>query len=340
MNDRPSMKDVAQRAGVSTKTVSNVVRGWPHVSPETRSKVQEALEDLGYRMNLSARTLRSGRSGILALALPWLNSPYFAELTSTVVRVAEEHSWTVLVDQTGGVLEHELAVVAGIRGQLIDGLIFSPHALGAAELGQLSPPCPMVLLGEKVGPGVHDHVAIDNVAAARDVVVHLASLGRTRIAAIGLPPQNGVENAPASLRHRGYELGLAAAGKVPDPSLQMSVDVFDRVQGARAMDRLLDLADAPDAVFCFSDLLALGAMHAIHQRGHRIPQDVAVAGFDDIEDGRFSYPTLTTISPDKEQIARIAVERLLSHINSGDTPLRPQSFTPPYRLIVRDSTTG
>ena len=331
----PSMKDVAARAGVSTKTVSNVVRGWPHVTPETRARVESALDELGYRMNLSARTLRSGRSGLIALAVPWLSSPYFAELTSEVVRVAEDRGWTVVVDQTGGLAERELRVVRGLRGQLIDGLIYSPYALGAQEIALHDPGTPIVLLGERVGAGVADHVAIDNIAAAADVVGHLAASGRRRIGAIGLQDDSSGENA--RLRARGYALALRAAGRTVEPALQQPVAAFERAEGAAAMDRMLDGGGAPDAVFCFSDLLALGAMHALHRRGLRVPDDVAVAGFDDIEDGRYAHPPLTTIRPDKLAIATTAVDFLLSRVGDGEQP-PPRESTPGYELVVRSST--
>jgi DNA-binding LacI/PurR family transcriptional regulator len=336
----PSMKDVARVAGVSTKTVSNVVRGWPPVSPATSKRVQAALDELGYRMNLSARMLRSGRSGIIALALPWLSSPYFAELTSAVVRIAESKGWTVLIDQTDGLAEREILVIDGIRGHLIDGVIFSPSALGPEEMMRYHGRVPMVLLGERVGVGLNDHVAIDNVSAAFDVVSHLLQIGRRRIAAIGLQVIAPAENA--RLRAKGYELALRSAHLPVNARLQQPVAAFDRSEGAAALDRLLDQSssDMPDAVFCFSDLLALGAMHAAHRRGLRIPEDIAIAGFDDIEDGRYSNPPLTTVSPDKEALAAAAVEFLLTRLQAGEEELSPREFVPSYSLEVRASTVG
>src|SRR5262249_36766546 len=118
-----SLRDVAARAGVSVKTVSNVVNGYLHVSTATRARVHEALDELNYRPNLSARNLRNRRSGIVALALPELDLPYFAELTRCVIKAAEAKSWTVLIDQTDGLPDRESVVLQGIRDQLIDGLI-------------------------------------------------------------------------------------------------------------------------------------------------------------------------------------------------------------------------
>ena len=134
------MKEVASRAGVSVKTVSNVVNGYVHVAPDTRERVQQAIDEMGYSPNLSARSLRSGRTGIIAVALPRLDEPYFAELAAAVIAVAAARECTVLVDQTDGVFDREQRALAGIRPNLIDGLIFSPLALGPAQLRDR--PCP------------------------------------------------------------------------------------------------------------------------------------------------------------------------------------------------------
>ncbi|MET7748145.1 LacI family DNA-binding transcriptional regulator [Micromonospora sp. NPDC005367] len=333
---RHRLKDVAERAGVSVKTVSNVVNGYAHVRPDTRARVEEAIAALNYRPNLSARNLRKGRTGIIALAVPELDIPYFAELARHVVTAAADLGWTVLIDQTGGGREQERVVASGITDHLIDGLIFSPLALTADDLINLDG-TPMVLLGERVAHGPADHVVIDNVAAAREITNHLVGLGRRRIAAIG--SQRTPEGASARLRLDGYRSALEEAGFGYDEALVAPAPVWHRADGAAAMRNLLSSGVRPDAVFCFNDTLALGALRALHETGLRVPEDVAVAGFDGIEDGRFSVPTLTTIAPDKERIARLAVELLANRID-GDRNAAPRELAAPYRLEPRESTRG
>ncbi|PWR11980.1 LacI family transcriptional regulator [Micromonospora sicca] len=333
---RHRLKDVAERAGVSVKTVSNVVNGYLHVRPDTRARVEEAIAELNYRPNLSARNLRKGRTGVIALAVPELDIPYFAELARHVVSAAAEHGWTVLIDQTGGGPEQERKVASGIGDHMIDGLIFSPLALTADDLTGLDG-MPMVLLGERVDHGPADHVVVDNVAAAREVTAHLIGLGRRRIAAIG--SQRTPEGASARLRLAGYTAALAEAGIGYDEKLVAPAPAWHRADGAAAMRELLSSGVRPDAVFCFNDTLALGALRALHEAGLRVPDDVAVAGFDDIEDGRFSIPTLTTVAPDKERIARLAVELLAGRLD-GDREGPPRELTAPHRLATRESTTG
>jgi DNA-binding LacI/PurR family transcriptional regulator len=334
---RHRLKDVAERAGVSVKTVSNVVNGYPHVRPDTRARVEQAIAELNYRPNLSARHLRKGRTGVVALAVPELDIPYFAELARHVVAAAAAHGWTVLIDQTGGDLEQERVVAAGIRDHLIDGLIFSPLALTGDDLEATVDGTPMVLLGERVDHGPADHVLVDNVAAAREITAHLAGLGRRRIAAIGA--QRTAEGVSARLRLAGYAAALVAAGIGYDERLVAPAAGWHRAEGAAAMRILLDTGVRPDAVFCFNDTLALGALRTLHEYGLRVPEDVAVAGFDDIEDGRFSVPTLTTVAPDKARIGQLAVELLAGRLD-GDRDAPAREMTAPYRLALRETTLG
>jgi DNA-binding LacI/PurR family transcriptional regulator len=331
----PGLKDVAARAGVSIKTVSNVVNGYVHVAPATRSRVQAAIDALGYVPNMAARQLRSGRSGVIALAVPELQSPYFAEIAGLIVEAAERRSWTVLIDQTDGHAGRERNLVAGLRRHAIDGLIFSPLALAGDDLPRRTE-TPIVLLGERVWHGPADHVAIDSTAAAAEATRHLIGLGRRRIAAIGV--QEDPSAVTAHQRLAGYGLALAEAAL---PPMEAAAESFHRADGAAAMARLLDDGSRPDAVFCFNDLLALGAIRTLLSRGCRVPDDVAVIGFDDIEDGRFSTPTLSTIAPDAPRIAQLAVDLLAERLGDGSAAAGPpRELRVDHRLVIRESTAG
>ena len=333
----PGLREVAAKSGVSIRTVSNVVNGYKRVAPETRAKVQKVLDELGYRPNAVARTLRRGRSGLIALVLPELDVPYFAELTRAVIEEAAKHEYTVVIDQTDGdpVREREL-VMLGNRAALFDGLIFSPLGLGGTDLRARTSTAPVVLLGERVRDSGLDHIMIDNVRASEVATRHLIELGRRRIAAIG--DQHHETRQTAQLRTEGYLRALGEAGLKTEPALIRQTAFFHRADGAAAMEELLALGKPPDAVFCFNDLMALGAMRTILRRGLRVPEDIAVCGFDDIEEGRFSTPTLTTISPDKAQIAREAVQLLLGRLKGNVAP--PVEMNADFKLEVRESTSG
>lgn len=332
---RPRLEDVAQRAGVSQKTVSNVVNDFPHVTPQTRERVLAAIAELGYRPNLSARNLAKGRSGVVALAVPELDMPYFAELSRLVLEAAESHGWVVLIEQTKGRREHEERVLDGGFAQRIDGLIFTPVATRAADLRQRRSDLPLVLLGEHIVKPPADHISIDNVAAARAATEHLLDLGRRRIAVIGARSGQGA----AQRRLQGYRDALSAADLPFDPRLVAPVRNNRGEVGADAMARLLELSEPPDAVFCFTDWLALGALRTLHERGVRVPEDMAVIGFDDIPYGRIATPSLTTIAPDKRQIAESAVDMLATQVSSR-VALSPRAVQAGFSLHARESTVG
>jgi LacI family transcriptional regulator, repressor for deo operon, udp, cdd, tsx, nupC, and nupG len=331
-----SLKDVAHAAGVSIKTVSNVVNDYPFVSAGTRARVQSAIDELGYRPNLSARRLRNGRSGLIALSIPEIAAPYFAELADQVVAAAEARGLTVLIDKTGGQRGHEQQTAAGIRSNLVDGTIASPLAMTAHDVELLGRTHPLVLLGERLSQVAVDHVAIDSVEAARVATQHLLDLGRRRIAVIGTGED--ITNT-GRLRLRGYQDALAGAGLAPDPGLSGDARWYHRPDGQVAMQELLARRPDLDAVFCFNDLLAIGALRALREAGRRVPEDVAVVGFDDVEDCLYTAPPLTSIAPDKDAIATTAVDLLVRRMD-GTAPAEPQEVFPPFALAVRESSAG
>lgn len=330
-----TMHHVAQRAGVSIKTVSNVLNGYPHIRPATRDRVLDAIADLGYQVNTAARSLRTGRSGIIGLAVPELRVPYFAELAGAVIAAAETRGLTVIIEQHGGRRELELNVLAGWRRRLTDGLIYSPLALGPGDEALLDSPNPLVLLGERIFHDGIDHVTMQNTAAARAATEHLLAIGRRRIVALGPNREQTVGSAP--LRLVGYREALEGAGVRVDPALEVATSrTWDHATGARTIARLIDEGVQFDAVFGFNDSLALGAMHELQVRGYRVPDDVAIIGFDAIDEGRYSNPSLTTVDPGHLEIPREAV-RLIDERRRGVAGA-PTRIAPDFRVIEGGST--
>lgn len=333
---RVTMRDVARRAGVSAKTVSNVVNGYPFIRETTRNRVLEAIDALGYQMNLNARNLRSGRTGIIALAVPELSLPYFAELADAVISAAEKHGLTVLIEQTNAVRERELTALSSARAHMVDGLLFSPLGLGPADAAQLRTALPTVLLGERIFHGPIDHVVIDNINGSRAATEHLISTGRRRIAVIGTHPGEAV--GTAAIRYNAYAAAMRDAGIRPLRALAAPAGPWHRDTGAAAMTRLLRSGTRFDAVFALNDTLALGALRVLFRHGVRVPDDVAVVGFDDIEESRYSIPTLTSVNPGRTEIARAAVDLLVARMAGAGGA--QEEIVAPYRLMVRESTVG
>lgn len=330
------MRDVAKRAGVSIRTVSNVVSDRPYVSDGMRQRVLQAIEDLDYRPNTIARTLRTGRTWMLALIVPEIDRPYFSGLARNVIDAAADFGYRVMIDQTGHDHDRERELLTrGDRTMLFDGVLFSP-LVTKAELLEMrgSRSVPLVLLGEYTFDGQYDHVAIDNAHAARQAVTHLVDTGRTRIATIGSQPQE--EYSTPLQRAAGYEAALRDAGFDPLPAYQLPSTNYSRADGYQAAEKLLAVTPRPDAIFCFSDLLAIGAMAAIHDAGLNVPADVAVIGIDNTEEGRYTRPSLSSVSIDIPFIAREAVRRVTARI---DNPELPASQTlVPHHVIPRQST--
>jgi DNA-binding LacI/PurR family transcriptional regulator len=333
-----TLHDVARVAGVSIKTVSNVVNDYPHVSAATRDRVLKAIAQLDYRPNLSARGLRSGKTGVIGLAIPELRQNYFAELADSIIRAAAVYELDVLIDQTGPTRKGEIAVLSGTRLRRTDGIIFSPERLGPDDIPLLNVSFPLVLLGERIFGGPTDHVTMHNVESARAGTEHLIGIGRRHIAVIGADPFSPDETGSASLRLRGYRAALDAADLPYEPALIRAASPWHRENGAAAMRRLLTEGISFDAVFTFNDTLGLGALRALGEAGVRVPGDVAVLGFDNIDEARFSVPSLSSVEPGRDQIAKAAVDAIVDRINQKGDALPPRQILADYRIIAREST--
>ena len=332
-----TLHDVARVAGVSFKTVSNVINHHPHVRDTTRAKVEKAIAELGYRPNLTARSLRSGHTGAITLALPQLRLPYFAELADAVIEAAAKRGLVVLIEQTGADRQRELEVMASPRLKMSDGLIFSPLALGQEDADLIKADVPIVLLGERIFDSSSDHVTMQNVPAARAATEHLLDLGRKRIAVVGA--HEGEVIGSAGLRLRGYREALEARGIPYDDGIIAYVVDWHRSNGAAAMHDLLDRGVSFDAVFGLNDTLAQGAVRVLQEAGYRVPDDVAVIGFDDLDETRYTLPTLSTVDPGRAEIAETAIRMLLERIKDpAGTP--PREVETAFRVVARESTMG
>ncbi|MET0694703.1 MAG: LacI family DNA-binding transcriptional regulator [Propionibacteriaceae bacterium] len=328
------IKDVAALAGVSLKTVTNVVHDRPYVKPETRERVKAAIDELGYRPSLAGRQLQSGRSNTVTLAVPRIDEPYLGALAHAMIAAATPRGYTVLIDETGGGAEHEELAATGYPGHGIDGVIFSPAALDPQHLAAMSHNTPMVLLGEHLADSTADHVAIDNMQSARDVVSHLLDGGRQRIAFLGNQPDRltGV----GELRNQGYRAQMAEAGLEVLEGWTAPASRFTREEGESRADDFLRTGVALDALVCASDLLAIGAMRAFRRHGVVVPDDVAVVGWDNIVDAVYHLPSLSSVASDLARLAELTLDALVNRIE-GDRSVGT-SYVVPHQLLVRESS--
>ena len=334
---RTTLHDVAAAAGVSIKTVSNVIHNHPNVTEKTRAKVSAAIKDLSYSPNLSARSLRSGKTNVIGLAIPELLNSYFTELANFVIMAAEKHGLTVLIEQTRGDREKELQILDNAQRNLVDGMIYSPLGLVQEDAKLTHVKYPLVLVGENIFNGPKDHVTMKNVEAARAATEYLISLGHRRIAVIGA--HKGEVIGSAGLRLQGYKDALKAAGIKYDEKLIGYSAPWFRSNGAAVMTELLNRTRDFTAVFALNDLLAFGAMRVLQESGISIPKDVSVMGFDNLEEAKYSIPSLTSVEPGKQAIAERAVLTLVERMNpaEGKQP-GPQELEVDFDIIQREST--
>ena len=329
-----TMNDVARAAGVSLKTVSNVLNDYEFIRPATKQRVHDAIAELGYEANLTARSLRSGKTRMLGLVVSDLSAPYYAELASRLMTVASRRGYRVLIEQSGAAAENERTALQGAFRQLTDGLLFTPLAMDADAIVSFRGKKPVVLLGEHIMDPRLDLVTMKNAEAAQAVTAHLLAAGRRRIAVMGAHPEESAGGA--GLRLRGYRKALEAAGVGFDPAL-VAPGEWRRDAGAAAVAGLLDRGVSFDAVFGLNDAMALGAMHELLVRGVKVPEDVAVAGFDDIDEARFASPSLTTVSPGMDEIAERPIGLLIDRIEGLETADAGVHIEAGFVLKVRES---
>lgn len=332
---RARLRDVAELSGVSIRTVSNVVTGGAFVAPETRTRVEAAIERLQYRPNLSARRLRSGRANLIGMLVPEIDVPYFADLARRMRDEAASNGYRLLVEQADGneAAEREFLSLPSASG-FFDGMIVNPLVASEEHILSTAGRTPLVVIGEHATSDRVHQVGIDNFRAACDATEHLVAQGRRRLAVVGVQSQPGGDTAQGRLDgflHAAKRAGLGVSDDhlLPTPR-------FHREHGAAAGRRLLALGELPDGIFCFNDQLAIGLMHVLVSAGVRVPDDVAIVGFDDSAEGRYSNPGLTTIAPDVAGITRTSIQLLLSMIDGSGPP--PGRTVLPHELKVRGST--
>lgn len=324
-----TIKDVAKRANVSVATVSRALNGHENVTEEVRKRVLSIANELRYSPHHAARSLSSRRTHTVGLVLPDLHGEFFSELMRGIDRVAREHGLHLLVSSYHGHPEEQAAALRAMRGRVDGLLVMSPFVGNPEFLAENLGSLPAVLMNTQAADGMHAALGIDNYGGARAMVRHLIDCGHRRIAFIGGP----ANNFDARERLRGYRDELANG--LPGVQPWELDGEFDEASGHRATLELLSADERPDAIFAANDMMALGCLFALSQSGVRVPQDVALAGFDDIPLSRYVVPSLTTMRVDIDELGGRAMRTLLA-MAPGRTVPEPAALVP--ALIVRQSS--
>jgi DNA-binding LacI/PurR family transcriptional regulator len=331
--DVPKLHEVARRADVSVSTVSRVLNAPEKVNAGTRARVERAIEELGYRPSRVARRLRvrHGRAHMVGLIIPDIQNPFYSDIVRGVEDVAYERDYAVILCNSDENREREAFYLNVLVAESADGVILPPiqgDEKTAARLSSL--PLPVVCLDRRLHRLVVDTVVVDNRQGAYDATAHLAALGHRRIGLLDGP----LGHSSFRERRQGYADALAEVGIPWDDRLVLSGEPRQE-DGRRMADRLLDLADPPTALFATSNLLTLGTLQAVRDRGFDVPEQVAVVGFDDAPWAGLLACPLTTVSQPSYDMGRRAAELLFDRL---DTPARaPALVILAPSLVVRAS---
>lgn len=325
-----SIQKIARLAGVSVATVSRVLNNSDTVKEKNREKVLQAIKASNYQPNLLARQLRTARSSMVLVLVSDITNPFCAELVKGIEEQAEQQGYRILLCNSGSDINRSRSSLQLLSGKIVDGVITMDAFTTLPELTQLIGDTPWVQCAEYADAGDISCVGINDVDASRQLVRHLVESARQRVALIN----HDLNYKYAQLRQQGYLQELQSQG------MRWQTITYARElsfsAGKQAMETLLQGETRPDAVFAVSDTLAAGAMAAIQQAGLRVPQDIAVAGFDGTTLAEMVSPPLTTIAQPSRDMGRKAFSLLLQKMDNPQAPTERVMMG--WRLIVRAST--
>ncbi len=324
MNQQPSIADVAEQAGVSTATVSRVLSGRPHVSNELRNKVNNAARAMGYRPNRVARNLRTQRTQLIGLIVSDIQNPFYTSMVRAVEDVAYQQQYSLLLCNSDEDPEKEQFYIEFMRDERVAGVIASPTSEATTSLQALRDAgIPVVAIDRRSSSTPVDTVMLDHEKSAFELTQHLISFGHQRIAAI----VGNMQTTSGAERMKGFLNAIRAAGLSPDPELIRQVKPNEK-EGYQAALSLLSQPNPPTALFTGNNLISMGALKAIQTKQLRIPEDISIAGHDDLPWMTLIQPALTVAAQPIYEMGRQATELLMLRIQGDDHPLREVRLQP------------
>jgi len=332
------LKDIARDLNVSVITVSKALRGKTDISEATRQRVLARMKELDYRPNLTARSLATGQSFIVGLIVPDLLNPFFSELAKSISTALRKRSYGLILSSADDSAEVEQSEIRMMLARGVDALLIASCQSTPAGLADVANQrVPFVLLDRPITGLAANFVGSNDCAGGRLAAEHLLGLGQKRIAFLGRP-----ENVPEPERLAGFRDSLAKHGSPLDPKLVVSqpaeCDSGDAA-GYRMMQSLLDAGAPPDGIFCHNDVMAIGALKAILDAGLRIPEDIAIVGFDNVHYSQYLQIPLTSVDQLTSELGASAAELALDLIAQKAKPEPPKSILLTPKLVTRQSST-
>ena len=328
---RTTISDVAKEAGVSTMTVSRVLNGRGEISQETRDRVQQVIDKLGYRPSSVARNLKTQRTNTIGLVVPDITNPFFPEIVHGAEEKASEEGFAVMLCNTVRSPDRERKALELLEDKRVDGLICcSPGLPDEILLPLLRQHDAVVVFDRVVDRAIGGSVRVDDVYGGISATNHLLKIGRRSLGLLAGPKYY----AGSERRRYGFRAALELQGMLSDPELEIECEP-DEQGGYQAAMQLLQRHRKIEGIFCFNDLVALGVLGALSELGIRVPEQVAVIGFDDLRLASLTTPQLSTLHVDKLELGRSMVRMLLERI-SGDIQSEEECIIRP-KLIIRQS---
>ncbi|SDR08447.1 LacI family DNA-binding transcriptional regulator [Thermostaphylospora chromogena] len=329
-----SIKDVAAAAGVSPGTVSNVLNRPEKVAASTRSRVERAIRELGFVRHGSASSLRAGHSRTIGLSVIDIGNPFFTDVAAGVEDVASERGYAVILGNSGGDRTKEQRNLLVFAEQRVRGVLITPTDEDLARLDRIKERgISVVFVDHPATRPDQCSVAVNDVSGGALAVTHLLDGGAERIAYVTGP----TTIRQCQDRRTGADQALIAAGRDPESLQEIVMPTMTARSGQLAAEKLIDQGALPDAIFCANDLLALGVLRVLMHAGIRVPADVALIGYDDIDFASASAVTLTSIRQPTHRLGQVATELLLDECDNPDTHAHQQIMFQP-ELIIREST--
>jgi LacI family transcriptional regulator len=312
----PTIKDVAQKANVSIATVSRVLNNLTGYSDKTKQKVNEAIKELGYQPNAIARGLINKRTQTIGVMFPSVSGAFSSDLLNGIEELANDRNYSVMVCNTAQDGKRTLKYLQLLREKQVDGIIYSSEVLKKEYYDVLETmKIPVVLVSSQTEFASVPFVKVDDYQAAYDATLYLISKGHSKIAMISGNPSDAIAGAP---RAEGYREALEASGILFD-SRYLTFGDFLYESGSIAMETLLEQAPDVTAVFAASDEMAIGALSTVIKNGLSVPEDISIMGYDDLGMAKMIIPPLTTVRQPLYDIGKIAVEKLIQMIETGET---------------------
>jgi DNA-binding LacI/PurR family transcriptional regulator len=332
-----TVKDIARKAGVSHSTVSRALHGSALIAPETVERIQQIANEMGYSPSAAARALKTNRSQVLGVVLSSVDDPFFSEILQGIESGIQGSGYSIFIAAAHRNTDQKQQIVQAMIEHRVDGVIICSTSFSEEQSGQLlQRGVPLVVINNQTAEDFRYSIYHDDVDGSRQVTRHLIELGHRKIAYLG----NSLSGRTTLDRLAGFRHEMESAGlDIPEKYIY-EIPGSEPEKGGLAVDHFINLPDRPTALVCFNDMIAIGVLKSLQQRGIKVPEDFSITGFDNIVFSNYTNPPLTTFDQPKKFIGQKAAELILNLLDrtAKDSLFEQKIQVLKGRLLVREST--